>query len=453
MHVRGTDAIPLEPHADVDRYRRVANDLLAARRNDGAAAIRQWAAAWMERLTALQRLTPTPIRAGEIAGLADGIVRDVTQTQLLASGTARYGPELSDAQLVIARLHGFENWQRFVEHIEGRGQASSPIFQFESAADAIVTGNLAALAALLAASPTLIRARSSREHDATLLHYIAANGHEGFRQLTPANAVQIARLLLDLGADPDALADMYGHSVTPMQMLVSSTPPHDAGLQVPLVEALLDFGANPNGVEDNGSPIMTACAFHFPRAAEALARRGARVDNVVAAAALGRADLVEQYVDDHGRLRAGLDTASGPWPTLSGEPAEQLGYALTWATVFGRDDVVALLLRKGVDPSGHDGDASALHFAAAYGRMGLARLLLRHGASLEAVNSYGGTVLDGVVWYALNAPIAGVDYVSVVRELIDLGARTDVYPDMKRYVELVLAGRLGGGYPSGGESE
>src|SRR5262249_39010951 len=151
-----------------------------------------------------------------------------------------------------------------------------------------VTGDVGTLSQLLRDHPGLVRARSSREHRATLLHYIAANGHEGFRQRTPKNAVEIARLLLEAGAEPDALADMYGYRVTPLQMLVSSTHPHDAGVQVALVDLLLDFGANPNGIDDNGSPIMTAFRFHYPAAAEALARGGARIDTVVAAAALGR---------------------------------------------------------------------------------------------------------------------------------------------------------------------
>jgi hypothetical protein len=109
--------------------------------------------------------------------------------------------------------------------------------------------------------------------------------------------------------------------------------------------------------------------------------------------------------------------------------------------------VVELLLRKGVDASGRDGDATALHFAAAYGHMDLVRLLLEHGASLEALNSYQGTVLDGTLWYAFNAPVEGVDYATVVRALIDAGARLDVYPELRGNAEAALAGRRGGGYP------
>ena len=91
-----------------------------------------------------------------------------------------------------------------------------------------------------------------------------------------------------------------------------------------------------------------------------------------------------------------------------------------------------LLLEKGVDPSGKDDDATALHFAAAYGHIDIVQLLLEYGASLETLNSYEGTVLDGTLWYAHNGPIEGVNYPSVIRALIELGARTDVYPENAR---------------------
>lgn len=68
-------------------------------------------------------------------------------------------------------------------------------------------------------------------HRATLLHYVAANGVEGYRQRTPPDVVEIAGILLQAGAEPDALADMYGAECTTMTMLVSSRPPANAGLQ------------------------------------------------------------------------------------------------------------------------------------------------------------------------------------------------------------------------------
>lgn len=79
---------------------------------------------------------------------------------------------------------------------------------FEAAVDAIVGGDEAAVKALMAQYPDLVRSRSSR-HGATLLHYVSANGVEDARQKTPANAVAIARILLEAGADPDATAEFY----------------------------------------------------------------------------------------------------------------------------------------------------------------------------------------------------------------------------------------------------
>jgi hypothetical protein len=60
---------------------------------------------------------------------------------------------LADAQLVIAREHGFESWPKFVKHIEALTREKSPVSQFELAADAIVTGDAAALERLLRENP------------------------------------------------------------------------------------------------------------------------------------------------------------------------------------------------------------------------------------------------------------------------------------------------------------
>lgn len=453
MHARGTDAIPLAPRPSLEYYRKLSKELTTAVRTGNLDAVSAWASAWIERLASLQGDTATPeyVLKGtrlpnqrSIAKEVKGIVKDAQEAQLLEAAAEA---TLSASQYFVAWLHGFESWPRFVEYLEARQEAASPVSQFEAAADAVVTGDEAALRSLLGGNRPLIRSRSSRDHHATLLHYVAANGHEGFRQRTPDNAVAIARILLEAGAEPDALAEMYGYQCTTMQMLVSSVHPFNAGVQERLVELLLDFGAAVDGVERNGSPLMTAFRFQYPAAGRTLARRGARIDNVVAAAALGSADLVGQYVDDQGALRPDALLPPGPWPRLSRDPKVHLGYALTWATALGQAGVVELLLRKGVDPNGHDDDASALHHAAGHGRMELMRLLIRHGASVETLNSYDGTVLDGTVWHAFNSPAAGVDYAAVVRELLAAGARTDRYPHMKAYVDLVLSGKRGGGYP------
>jgi len=449
MQPRGTDAIPLPPRASLEQYHNRAKSLLKACRSGDGAVVRAWARQWLESLAALTEsgaTHATPNTADRIRRLyrkeidreVDKIERDARESRLLSDDDTA-ACSLADAQLFIARLHDFVSWPRFSAHIEALTRADSPDAEFESAADAVVAGDLETLRSLLQANPALVQARSARDHAATLLHYIAANGHEGWRQKTPKNAVDVARLLLDAGAEPDALAQMYGGDATTMDMLVSSVHPHAAGVQVALVDTLVDYGATVIGVEDNGSPLMTALRFHYPLAAEALAKRGARVDNVITAAALGRTDLVSAFVTDNGELRPDVPLAHVRWPRLPRDPKVHLAYALTWAATWGRREVVELMLRKGVDPGGKDDDATALHFAAAHGHMGIARLLVEHGASLEALNSYGGTVLSGTLWYMHNAAVPGVDYQAVVRELIALGARVDAFPGLDQFVNEALA--------------
>ena len=131
--------------------------------------------------------------------------------------------------------------------------------RFEAAVEAVIAGDLATLQALLGEDAALVRARSARAHRATLLHYIAANGVEEERQKTPANAVEVAKLLLQAGAEADALADMYGGTCTTMSMLVSSAHPAQAGLQVALAGTLLDFGASIEGAGETAWRSASSC--------------------------------------------------------------------------------------------------------------------------------------------------------------------------------------------------
>jgi ankyrin repeat protein len=219
----------------------------------------------------------------------------------------------------------------------------------------------------------------------TLLHYVAANGVEDFRQLTPPNAVAIARLLLEAGAEVDAVANTYGggKAQTTMNLLVSSVHPAATGSQPALVETLLDFGAAIEGLDDDGSPLMTALAFGYVDAAEALLRRGARIDNVVSAAALGRVELVRAMLAGDGGIRpslVGLD-----WLGLSSGADSHLDRALVWACAYGRSSVVELLLEHGVDPSAQDGHGrTGLEWAAANGHTEVVELFWRHGARLRS---------------------------------------------------------------------
>ena len=283
----------------------------------------------------------------------------------------------ADARLAIARWYEFDSWDRLAEYVDAVRQDGSPVQRFEAAVEAVISGDIVALRSLLDADPELVRARSTRvtpqdppRHRATLLHYLAANGVEGYRQQSPPNAVEIARLLIERGAAVDALADMYGGQCTTMSMLVSSTPPAQAGVQVPLVETLIDGGASVEAVGDGAwtSPLTTALVFGFRDTAEALVRRGARVETLTAAAGLGRVD----------RARALLPSAD----------ADDRHRALALAAQLGHTAVVAMLLDAGEDPNrynpkGGHAHSTPLHQAALANHEAVVRLLVERGARLD----------------------------------------------------------------------
>ena len=257
---------------------------------------------------------------------------------------------------------------------------------FEAAVEAVVAGDLSTLRRLLDEQPELVHARSAHPHRATLLHYIAANGVEGERQKTPPNAVEVARVLLEDGAEVDALASMYGGQCTTMSMLVSSCHPAKAGLQIALAETLLDFGASIEGTGEGPwrSPLMTALAFGYGNTAEVLARRGARVESLPAAAGLGRFSEAK-------RLLASADV-------------ESRHRALALAAQHGHVEIVRLLLGAGEDPNrynpaGNHGHSTPLHQAVLAGHDAVVRLLVERGASLDIEDKvHHGTPLGWAIY-------------------------------------------------------
>ena len=284
---------------------------------------------------------------------------------------------LEDARLTVARGYAFEDWAALVAHVEALARRDPDVFPFESAVEAVIGGDLPALSEYLATRRDLVRARSTRRthfdppvHGATLLHYLGANGVEGHRQRTPPNAVEVARALLERGAEVDALAGMYGGQYATLSMLVSSTPPAEAGLQVALTHVLLDHGAAIEGVGSPRwrSPLMTALVFGFLEVGAALVERGARADTLDAAAGLGRADDVARRLP-----RADADARHR---------------ALSLAAQLGHAGVVALLLDAGEDPDrynpeAHHAHATPLHQAALAGHDAVVRLLVERGARVD----------------------------------------------------------------------
>lgn len=377
------DAKQLPARPSLEQFRKQAKDLLKAHKSS-------------EATRRIKRFHP---RLGKLNET------EIAETRL----------SLADAQWVIAREHGFESWPKFVKHIEGLSRANSPVSRFELAADAIVTGDLMRLERLLRDDPKLVHARSTREHEAPLIHYVAANGVEDFRQKTPKNIVEITKALIELGAEVDAANNAYGGPSTALGLAATSYHPAKTGVQIELLDELLNSGACVDGAPGGWNPLVAALHNGRGEAAAFLASRGARLD-LEGAAGTDRIDVVTLYIDEDGTL-------------VNGATTEQLNYGFIWACEYGCSNIVKLLLDRRVklDASFMQGQ-SGLHWAAYGGHVEVVDLLLKANAPMNTKDRvHGGTPLGWAI-YGWNNPVPEFNnarHYDVVARLICAGAIVD----------------------------
>lgn len=350
MYPNPQEALPLPPRPNLEQCKKLAKELVKAS-TDGA-AIREWAA------------KRSPQLANQITGF-------------VLKRAADHKFALADAQFVIARIYGFTSWPKFAKHVK------EPRSDFERAVEAIIEGDAATLKRLLSKNPKLIRQRSEREHQSTLLHYISANGVEGYRQISPKNAAEIAKILLDAGAEVDAEADVYGGGATPLGLVATSAPPEAAGVQNELMQLLLDHGAaieHPSGGGNHHKAINACLENGRGKAAEYLAERGAELD-VEGAAGVGRLDVVKKLIDS--------------------ATDKQIRDGFAWACEFGKNAVVDFLLQRGLDVNArlrHNGQ-TGLHWAAFGGHADTVKLLLDRGARGDLKDeTYDGTPIEWALY-------------------------------------------------------
>jgi ankyrin repeat protein len=384
--------LPLHPN--VDQYKKQAKDLLKALKSRDSKAIEQ-----------IRRWHPHAVESAEAS--------------------------LADAQLVLARQHSFESWPKLSKYVQELGQPNSPFGEFERAVDAIVNGDAATLRQLLHENPDLVHARSPREHQATLLHYVSANGVENYRQKSPNNAVEIATILLDLGAEVDAVADAYGKSTT-LGLTATSIHPLRGGVLIPLLELLLAHGASINGAP-GGWNIVNACLANGRKlASEFVTSRGATLD-LEGAAGVGRLDLVKSFFNEDGALQ--------PNATKT-----QMESGFIWACEYGKAKVADFLLEMGVDKSTcRQHKLTGLHWAVASGDLDTVNAVLKHKPPLEARNVWGGTPLGGAIWAAKegdpNDPVwPNADWVPIIEVLLQAGANVHAveYPTKHSRIDEIL---------------
>jgi len=273
---------------------------------------------------------------------------------------------LSDAQLTIAREHGFPSWARLKRHIEKptvsdrldlshHERIENPTFR--RAVEFLEAGDFAGLRAHLNQHPKLVHEHVVFEggnyfRNPTLLEFIAENPVR--HGTLPANIVEVTRIILDAGPAQSAKNETL--------MLVSTgSVPRECRVQLPLINLLCDYAANPN------SAVHAAALHGELEAVNALIGRDARIDLPVAAA-LG-------HIEDARRL-------------LTGASGDDRHLALTLAADFGHVAIVRLLLDAGEDPNrynpvGGHSHTTPLHQAAGRGHDEVVRLLIERGARLD----------------------------------------------------------------------
>jgi uncharacterized protein len=182
---------------------------------------------------------------------------------------------------------------------------------------AVQAGDIAALAKLLEAEPALVGARLRAAGGRTPLHVVS--DWPGYFPNGPAVVV----LLVAAGANPNALTDV-DHGETPLHWAASSD-------DVDVALALIDGGADletPDG--SIGTPLDNAIGYRCWNVARLLVARGARVDKLWHAAALGMLDRIDDL------MRPGPD-------------AERVSEALWHACAAGQRRAAERLLDAGAD--------------------------------------------------------------------------------------------------------
>jgi hypothetical protein len=284
---------------------------------------------------------------------------------------------LSDAQHTIAREYGFPSWARLKRHIEKptiSDRLDLPHQQrienatFHRAVELLDRGDVVGLRAHLNQHPNLVDEHVVFEggnyfRDPTLLEFVAENPVR--HGTLPANIVEVTKVILDARPSQSQQNDTL--------MLVSTgSVPRECRMQLPLIDVLCDYGADPN------SAVQAAALHGEFEAVNALIRRGARIDLPVAAA-LGR-------IEDAGRLLASASSGDRH-------------LALALAADFGHAEIVRLLLGAGEDPDrynpvGGHSHTTPLHQAAGRGHDEVVRLLVERGARLD---------LKDILWRATPA--------------------------------------------------
>jgi hypothetical protein len=193
---------------------------------------------------------------------------------------------------------------------------------------AVHGGEIDVVRRLLSDDPELARARfSSRGGSSTALHFVT--DWPGYFP----NGPDIVRVIISAGADPNALTTSGGSAVPGPG---SETPLHYAAStdDVDVAAALIDGGADletPDG--SIGTPLDNAVGYACWHVARVLVVRGARVDKIWHAGALGMLDRLDELIVpgvDPELISQGFWHACGAGQRRAAERLLSAGADLNW---------------------------------------------------------------------------------------------------------------------------
>ena len=261
---------------------------------------------------------------------------------------------------------------------------------------AVRSDDLERFRGLVEADPSLATARSSRSHP-TLLQCVALDGKD------KPNNVEMAKLLVDAGAELN-------------EPLVAAASIDNGAV----AELLLDRGAAIDGT-GGWSPLEEALYWNNRNVTALLLERGAKVQNLRIAAALGRTDLIENHFNADGSLKPEAGKIDWPFGNLetiarsyqnevkqsllerinswSQDQQGIVNNAFVYACMHGHIEAAKLLLDKGAEintiPGGFDYTGTGLHYAAFNGQRAMVEFLLQHGADRNIKDTKVGATAAG----------------------------------------------------------
>ena len=274
------------------------------------------------------------------------------------------GAKLAAAQLDVARSYGFASWRKLKDHVDARHDASEHLI------DAVRTGNLEAMPAILRDNPDLV-------NQTTLLE----------RLLRPSDTLAMRLIHLAVAED-----------------------------QMEAARLLIEHGADLNARNSDGRLPLHDC-FELGRDefARFLLGSGAEAD-VCAAAAYGMHDRLREILQRDPTQAYDLQTGISPigWSVYGNQPEaarilldhgaviDQPPFdAEAWGpTAHVANTILArVLLLYGANPNCRDKDGNTPMHAAIKSRLVVdptvfVELLLASGADPAALNNEGRTALD-----------------------------------------------------------